>query len=182
MLALLLPTAVQVAGVQYILDTVMQALQANPHRKFIYSEMVGPLPACLVVWVGGQEGTGWQSKGGRTVPMGHGSELCRQALILPAPKQAVRPHATPPFFVVLQSFFTRWWQQQDEDTRALVTQLVESGQVGGCRRSTRTAAAGSSASCSGAPHRWCSTLRLPACPLFPCSPAAGVCERRVCSA
>jgi hypothetical protein len=70
--------------------------------------------------------------------MGHGSELCRQALILPAPKQAVRPHATPPFFVVLQSFFARWWQQQDEDTRALVTQLVESGQVGGCRQEEHT--------------------------------------------
>ena len=31
----------QPAGVQYILDTVVQALQANPARKFIYSEMVG---------------------------------------------------------------------------------------------------------------------------------------------
>lgn len=30
---------IQVAGVQYILDTVVQALAANPHRKFIYSEM-----------------------------------------------------------------------------------------------------------------------------------------------
>lgn len=26
---------------QYILDTVVQALAANPDRKFIYSEMVG---------------------------------------------------------------------------------------------------------------------------------------------
>jgi hypothetical protein len=59
MLALLLPTAVQVAGVQYILDTVMQALQANPHRKFIYSEMVGPLPACLPGCVGGWAGRHW---------------------------------------------------------------------------------------------------------------------------
>ncbi|KAL4419672.1 hypothetical protein ABPG75_006770 [Micractinium tetrahymenae] len=30
---------IQVAGVQYILDTVVQALQANPHRKFVYAEM-----------------------------------------------------------------------------------------------------------------------------------------------
>lgn len=33
-------TPLQVAGVQYILDTVVQALQANPHRKFVYAEMV----------------------------------------------------------------------------------------------------------------------------------------------
>lgn len=29
----------------------------------------------------------------------------------------------------LQSFFERWWRQQDEDTRALVTRLVQDGQV-----------------------------------------------------
>lgn len=29
----------------------------------------------------------------------------------------------------MQGFFMRWWAQQDEDTRALVTQLVEDGQV-----------------------------------------------------
>lgn len=57
---------IQVAGVQYILDTVVQALAANPDRKFIYSEM---------------------------------------------------------------SFFERWWRQQDEDTRALVTRLVQDGQL-----------------------------------------------------
>jgi alpha-mannosidase len=57
---------IQVAGVQYILDTVVQALAANPDRKFIYSEM---------------------------------------------------------------SFFERWWGQQDEDTRALVTRLVQDGQL-----------------------------------------------------
>lgn len=27
------------AGVQYILDTVVQALQANPDRKFVYADM-----------------------------------------------------------------------------------------------------------------------------------------------
>jgi hypothetical protein len=30
----------QVAGVQYTLDTVVQALTANPARKFVYGEMV----------------------------------------------------------------------------------------------------------------------------------------------
>ncbi|KAL4856940.1 Alpha-mannosidase [Chlorella vulgaris] len=55
-----------VAGVQYTLDTVVQALTANPARKFVYGEM---------------------------------------------------------------GFFMRWWAQQDEDTRALVTQLVEDGQL-----------------------------------------------------
>ena len=48
----------QVAGVQYVLDTVMQALQANPHRKFIYSEMVGALgdrpPMCLAQALAGR--------------------------------------------------------------------------------------------------------------------------------
>lgn len=32
----------QVAGVQYILDTVVHALLANPKRKFAYAEMVSP--------------------------------------------------------------------------------------------------------------------------------------------
>lgn len=32
-------------------------------------------------------------------------------------------------FPLLQSFFERWWRQQDEDTRALVTRLVQDGQV-----------------------------------------------------
>lgn len=31
---------VQLAAVQYILDTVVQALDANPDRKFVYGEMV----------------------------------------------------------------------------------------------------------------------------------------------
>ena len=53
---------------QYILDTVVQALAVNPQRKFVYAEM---------------------------------------------------------------SFFMRWWAQQDDSTRALVTQLVEDGQVRG---------------------------------------------------
>ncbi|EFN53834.1 hypothetical protein CHLNCDRAFT_36397 [Chlorella variabilis] len=57
---------IQVAGVQYILDTVVQALAANPARKFVYGEM---------------------------------------------------------------SFFMRWWAQQDEDMHALVTQLVQDGQL-----------------------------------------------------
>jgi hypothetical protein len=35
-----------------------------------------------------------------------------------------------------QSFFMRWWAQQDEGMRALVTQLVDSGQV----RNTHVAA------------------------------------------
>lgn len=33
-------TVPQVAGVQYILDTVVQALAANPNRKFVFSDMV----------------------------------------------------------------------------------------------------------------------------------------------
>lgn len=37
----------QVAGVQYILDTVVQALAANPQRKFVYGEMVGAPAARL---------------------------------------------------------------------------------------------------------------------------------------
>jgi hypothetical protein len=32
--------SIQVAGVQYILDTVVQALAANRERKFVYGEMV----------------------------------------------------------------------------------------------------------------------------------------------
>lgn len=32
--------ALQLAGVQYILDTVVAALAANPDRKFVYAEMV----------------------------------------------------------------------------------------------------------------------------------------------
>lgn len=35
----------QLAAVQYILDTVVQALDANPDRKFVYGEMVS-LQAC----------------------------------------------------------------------------------------------------------------------------------------
>ena len=38
-----MPMREQVAGVQYILDSVVAALAANPDRKFIYSEMVGGL-------------------------------------------------------------------------------------------------------------------------------------------
>ena len=34
---------VQVAGVQYILDTVVQSLEANPDRKFVYADMVRPV-------------------------------------------------------------------------------------------------------------------------------------------
>ena len=34
----------QLAGVQYILDTVIAALAANPDRKFSYAEMVSALP------------------------------------------------------------------------------------------------------------------------------------------
>ena len=34
---------VQLAAVQYILDTVVQALAANPDRKFVYGEMVSLL-------------------------------------------------------------------------------------------------------------------------------------------
>ena len=30
----------QLAAVQYILDTVVQALDANPDRRFVYGEMV----------------------------------------------------------------------------------------------------------------------------------------------
>lgn len=58
--------SIQLAGVQYILDSVVESLAANPNRKFIYGEM---------------------------------------------------------------AFFQRWWAQQDDDTRALVTRLVESGQL-----------------------------------------------------
>ncbi len=32
--------AMQLAGVQYILDTVVAALAANPDRKFTYADMV----------------------------------------------------------------------------------------------------------------------------------------------
>lgn len=31
----------QQAGVQYVLDTVVYALAANPNRRFSYAEMVG---------------------------------------------------------------------------------------------------------------------------------------------
>jgi hypothetical protein len=37
----------------------------------------------------------------------------------------------------MQGFFMRWWAQQDEDTRALVTQLVEDGQVRSCMQAAR---------------------------------------------
>ena len=37
--------SVQVAGVQYILDTVVQSLEANPDRKFVYADMVRRLAA-----------------------------------------------------------------------------------------------------------------------------------------
>jgi hypothetical protein len=33
-------TLLQVAGVQYVIDTVIYALLANPDRKFAYAEMV----------------------------------------------------------------------------------------------------------------------------------------------
>lgn len=33
-------SSIQVAGVQYILDSVVGALQANPDRTFTYAEMV----------------------------------------------------------------------------------------------------------------------------------------------
>ena len=33
-------SCLQLAAVQYILDTVVQALAANPDRKFVYGEMV----------------------------------------------------------------------------------------------------------------------------------------------
>jgi hypothetical protein len=33
--------ALQMAGVQYVLSTVVQALLDNPDRKFSYAEMVG---------------------------------------------------------------------------------------------------------------------------------------------
>lgn len=39
----------------------------------------------------------------------------------------------------LQSFFERWWRQQDEDTRALVTRLVQDGQVCSWKRGRSTA-------------------------------------------
>ncbi|GAB4821252.1 hypothetical protein N2152v2_008298 [Parachlorella kessleri] len=58
--------SIQVAGVQYILDTVVQSLEANPDRKFVYADM---------------------------------------------------------------AFFMRWWAEQDEDTRGLVSRLVENGQL-----------------------------------------------------
>ena len=34
------PALPQIAGVQYILDSIMTALQANPDRRFSYAEMV----------------------------------------------------------------------------------------------------------------------------------------------
>ena len=40
----------QLAAVQYILDTVIQALDANPDRKFVYGEMVSCVRANPVVY------------------------------------------------------------------------------------------------------------------------------------
>ncbi|KAF7254845.1 hypothetical protein EG68_08829 [Paragonimus skrjabini miyazakii] len=59
-------THYQRAGVQYILDSVVQALAADPERKFTYVEM---------------------------------------------------------------AFFMRWWRQQTDKTKAIVKQLVQSGQL-----------------------------------------------------
>lgn len=36
--------SLQIAGVQYVLDTVIHALHANPDRKFAYAEMVSLWP------------------------------------------------------------------------------------------------------------------------------------------
>lgn len=55
-------TVPQVAGVQYILDTVVQALAANPTRKFSYSEMVR--------WGEGQSRRGQGHHNGGKVPLG----------------------------------------------------------------------------------------------------------------
>ena len=40
--------AIQLAGVQYILDTVVAALAANPDRKFTYADMVCDAAPLLV--------------------------------------------------------------------------------------------------------------------------------------
>ncbi len=38
----------QLAGVQYILDTVVAALAANPDRTFVYAEMArAPFQSCI---------------------------------------------------------------------------------------------------------------------------------------
>ena len=36
----------QLAGVQYILDTVVASLAANPDRKFTFAEMVSNASSC----------------------------------------------------------------------------------------------------------------------------------------
>lgn len=99
---------------QYILDTVVQALAANPARKFVYGEMVcaglgaAPLIPCRARFTsachlppGVVGAAGWNA-------------------ILSMPCYPLLPP---------QSFFMRWWAQQDEDMHALVTQLVQDGQV-----------------------------------------------------
>jgi len=43
--------AVQVAGVQYILDSVVQSLQRDRNRKFVYAEMARRRPPLLTIVV-----------------------------------------------------------------------------------------------------------------------------------
>lgn len=91
---------------QYILDTVVAALAANPHRKFVYGEVVRAR---------------WDER--------H-LHRCRPARRAPLPLPAHDGRALPPP-ALLQAFFERWWRQQDDETRALVTRLVQDGQVWG---------------------------------------------------
>ena len=129
---------IQAAGVQYVLDTVVQvgqidhhglvhslvlvhpplclttkcdcvqALVANPNRKFVYAEMVRhaaarPAPRCLP-------------------PV---AAPCP----LPACRQTHNTRASPPPPPPRQSFFTRWWDQQDDEMRETVAALVAEGRL-----------------------------------------------------
>lgn len=100
---------------QYILDTVVQALAANPSRKFVGAEMVSELSGRF----------GLQRSSLLLLPAVHLAQGAAHPIAHSAPPS---PPCTPP---AAQSFFERWWRQQDDETRGLVTQLVQEGRVRG---------------------------------------------------
>ncbi len=98
--------SIQHAGVQYILDSVLLALEANPDRKFTYGTAAQRgHAACLVVGV---------------VSLFPTTTHCSHAL------NRACPWYEP---AVEQAFFQRWWNEQSPANQASVKALVAAGQL-----------------------------------------------------
>ena len=121
--------SIQHAGVQYILDTVVQQCALNLDRKFTFVEQV-PSP-CLLSQLTCSSIKDWArgycSPRRRCVPIKNA--IPRPLLLrfdVGAPSLVCDPMMS---MACGQAFFQRWWNEQPEAVRATTRKLVSGGQL-----------------------------------------------------